>query len=261
MEPHRREGSYVSMKEENIQDSRQWWLDPVSPPFAFRNRKDLTYEVEDSISTRRGGHTSVTREVYILFSDYSQTVITAQYDRDEPSRATMSQRHLPPPTPPSKADLESRHEQIGHQVVALAQARLGASVGDGSSLAFIQEIFSKLENCLPSAGARSHGALVYSNFGNSSTRQFDEIRPGDVVAFRNATFQAHGGLRGKVITEVGKPDHVAVIHEWNGSKKKLKVLEQRQETRRVAQNSYKIGDLKSGEVHIFRPMPRSWVDW
>ena len=249
------------MKEENIQDGRQWWLDPVSPPFAFRNRKDLTYEVEDSASTRRGGHTSVTREVYVIFSDYSQTIITAQYDRDEPSRATISQRHLPPPTPPSKADLESRHEQIGHQVVALAQARLGASVGDGSSLAFIQEIFSKLENCLPSAGARSHGALIYSNFGNSSTQQFDEIRPGDVVAFRNATFQAHGGLRGKVITEVGKPDHVAVIHEWNGSKKKLKVLEQRQETRRVAHNSYKIGDLKSGEVHIFRPMPRSWVDW
>ena len=74
-------------------------------------------------------------------------------------------------------------------------------------------------------------------------------------------FRAHGGLRGKVITEVGKPDHVAVIHEWNGSKKKLKVLEQRQETRRVAHNSYKIGDLKSGEVHIFRPMPRSWVNW
>src|SRR5208282_4695351 len=105
MEPHRREGSYISMKEENIQDGQQWWLDPGSPPFAFRNRKDLTYEVEDSTSMRRGGHTSVTREVYILFSDYSQTIITVQYDRDEPSRATLSQRHLPPPPPPSKADL------------------------------------------------------------------------------------------------------------------------------------------------------------
>ena len=260
MEFHRRDGLYASMKEENIQDGR-WWLDTASPPVPFRNRNDLVFEVEDSTSIRRGGHTSITREVYILFSDYSQTIVTAQYDRDEPSRAALSQRHLPPPTPPTKVELETRHDQIGHQVVALAQSRLGASVGDGSSVAFVQEIFSKLENCLPSAGARSHGALVYSNLGNSSTQQFDEIRPGDVVAFRNAVFQAHGGIRGKVVTEVGRPDHVAVIHEWNGSKKKLKVLEQRQESRRVSHNSYKIGDLKSGEVHVFRPMPRSWVDW
>ena len=248
------------MKEENIHDGR-WWLDATSPPLPFRNRGDLIFEVEDSTSTRRGGHTSITREVYILFSDYSQTIVTAQYDRDEPSRATLSQRHLPPPAPPTKSQLEARHDQVGHQIVALAKSRLGSSVGDGSPIAFIQEIFGKLENCLPSAGARSHGALVYSNIGNSSTRQFDEIRPGDVVAFRNSIFQAHAGIRGKIVTEVGKPDHVAVITEWNGIKKKLKVLEQRQDSKRVAHSSYKIGDLKSGEVHVFRPMPRSWVDW
>ena len=262
MEPQRREGGpYIAMREENIQDGHPWWQDPGSPPPVFKNRPDLIYEVEDSTSTRRGGHTTITREVYILFSDYSQTIVTAQYDHDDPSRATLSQRHLPPPPQPSKMELEARHDQVGHQVVALAQARLGSAVGDGSSLAFVLEIFSKLENCLPSAGARSHGALIYSNFGNSSTKQFDEIRPGDIVAFRNAIFQGHGGLRGKIVTEVGKPDHVAVIQEWNGSKKKLKVLEQRQENRRVSHSSYKIGELKSGEVHVFRPMPRSWVDW
>jgi hypothetical protein len=138
---------------------------------------------------------------------------------------------------------------------------MGSPVGDGTPLAFIAEIFSQLDNCLPSAGVRSHGAVVYSNLGNSSTKQFDEIRPGDIVAFRNAVFQAHGGLRGKVTTEVGKPDHAAVVQEWNGSKKKLKVLEQGRESKKVYHTSYKIGDLKSGEVHVFRPMSRSWVDW
>ena len=262
MDPQRLEGGpYIAMTEDNIQDGNSWWQDPGSPPTVFKNRPDLIYEIEDSTATRRGGHTTITREVYIMFSDYSQTIVTAQYDRDDPSRVTLSQRHLPPPRQPSKMELEARHDQVGHQVVVLAQTRLGTSVGDGSSLAFIQEIFNKLENCLPSAGARSHGALIYSNFGNSSTKQFDEIRPGDIVAFRNAVFQGHGGLRGKAITEVGKPDHVAVIQEWNGSKKKLKVLEQRQESRRVSHGSYKIGELKSGEVHVFRPMPRSWVDW
>jgi hypothetical protein len=154
-----------------------------------------------------------------------------------------------------------RYEQVGPQIVAMAQAKIGASVGDGTSLAFIREIYSRLDSCLPSAGVRSHGALVYRNLGNSSTKQIDEIRPGDVVAFRNAVFQGHGGLRGKVTTEVGKPDHVAVVQEWNGSKKKLKVLEQGRESKKVSQSSYKLGDLKSGEVHVFRPMARSWVNW
>jgi len=261
VEATRREVPYMAMKEENLQTGRQWWLQNDAPPDAFRNRSDLVYEIEDTTSTRRGNHVIVNRQVYILFSDYSQTQVIAQYDRDDPSRVTLSQRHMPPPPQPTKSDLEARHEQIGHQVVALAQMKVGASVGDGSALALVHDVFSKLENCLPSAGARSHGALVFSNFGNSSARQFDEIRPGDVVAFRNAIFQVHGGLRGKSTLEVGKPDHVAIIQEWNGSKRKLKVLEQRQDNKRVSSNAYRLGDLRSGEVHVFRPMPRSWVDW
>jgi myosin tail region-interacting protein MTI1 len=257
----RREGSYLAMKEENILEGQQWWLEPATPPSAFKNRPDMVFEVEDSTSTKRGGRTTITREVYVLYGDYSQTIITAQYDRDDPSQAAVNQRHLPPPSSPSKSDLELRHEQIGFQIIAISQAKLGICVGDGTSLALINEVYSKLDGCLPSAGVRSHGALVYSNIGNSSTTQFDEIRPGDVVAFRSAVFQVHGGLRGKTTTEVGKPDHVAVVQEWNGIKKKLKVLEQRREHKKVAHNSYKIGDLKSGEVHVFRPMPRSWVDW
>jgi myosin tail region-interacting protein MTI1 len=261
LDQNRRDGGYIALKEEDIHGGREWWRDPASPPPIFKNRPDLVYEVEDSSSTKRGGRTTSTREVYILFSDYSQTIVTVQFDRDDPSQATLKQRHLPPPASPSKAELESRYEQVGLQIVALTQSKLGVSVGDGTSMALIREIFSKLDNCLPSAGGRAHGALVYSNLGNSSTKQFDEIRPGDIVAFRNAVFQAHGGLRGKVTTEVGKPDHTAVVQEWNGSKKKLKVLEQGRESRKVGNNSYKIGDLKSGEVHVFRPMSRSWVDW
>jgi len=251
----------MAQKDEPLHDGRQWWTDSVPLPSTYQNRTDLIFEVEDSQSTRRGGHTTLSREIYILFSDYSQTIVTAVYDRDDPSQVTLSQRHVGPPPPPSKNDLEMRYQQVGAQIINLATSKMGTSVGDGSALAFIRELFSKLDNCLPSAGPRSHGATIYSNFGNSSTSQFDEIRPGDIVAFRNAVFQAHGGLRGKITTEVGKPDHVAVVQEWNGSKKKLKVLEQGRESKKVSHTSYKIGDLKSGEVHVFRPMPRSWVDW
>ena len=162
---------------------------------------------------------------------------------------------------PSKMELEIRHEQIGTQIAALAESKIGTCVGSGMPFAFIEDVLHTVGDCLPSPGRRSHGVFIYSNLGNSSIKQSDEIRPGDIVSFRHAIFQAHGGLRGKVITEVGKPDHVAIVQEWNGIKKKLKVVEQRGEQRRVSQNSYKLSDLKSGEVHVFRPMPRSWVDW
>jgi len=255
------EEMYIAMKDENIQDGSRWWLEADSPPPIYKGRDDLAVEVEDNHSTRRGGRSTLTREVYVLFSDYSQKMITVQYDVDDPSRPVFSQRHKPPPPEPSKSELESWHKQLGLQILSSAESRIGGSVGEGTSLAFVKDIIKNITACLPSPGTQTHGAVVYSNIGNSSTKQSDEIRPGDIVAFRHAIFQTHGGLRGKTALEVGKPDHVAIVQEWNGSKRKLKVIEQRPEQRRVVHNSYKIPELKSGEVHVFRPMPRSWIDW
>lgn len=251
----------MATKEEDILDGSSWWLEEGSPPPGYGKRDDLIFEVEDTTSSRRGGRSVVTREVYILFSDYSQRIITVQYDLDSPSRPTFSQRDKPPPSLPSKVELEKWHQTTGSQIVSSAEIRLGSTIGDGTAISLISDILGEVDGCLPSVGMHVHGALVYSNMGNSSTTQSDEIRSGDIVTFHNAIFQAHGGLRGKTVTEVGKPDHVAIVQEWNGSKKKLKVFEQRPEQRRVSHNSYKIGDLKSGEVQVFRPMPRTWVDW
>jgi myosin tail region-interacting protein MTI1 len=251
----------MAAKEEEFRDGSSWWLESGQPPIAFRDRDDLVFEVEDASSTRRGGFSTMTREVYILFSDYSQRIITAQYDQSDPGNPILSQRHRAPPAVPSKVDLEVRHEQIGAQIVVAAESKVGTCVGSGTSFALVESVLKTVGDCLPSAGRRSHGAPIYSNIGNSSVAQFDEIRPGDIVAFRHAVFQSQGGLRGKVVTEAGKPDHVAIVQEWNGSKRKLKVVEQRVDQRRVGHNSYRVSDLKSGEVHVFRPMPRSWVDW
>ena len=103
---------------------------------------------------------------------------------------------------------------------------------------------------------------MYANLANASTQQYDEIRPGDIISFRNAKFQGkHGAMHAKYSAEVGKPDHVAVVAEWDGTKKKVRAWEQGRESKKVKQESFKLDDLRSGEVKIWRIMPRSWVGW
>jgi uncharacterized protein YijF (DUF1287 family) len=109
--------------------------------------------------------------------------------------------------------------------------------------------------------------MVYANLGNASTQQYDEIRPGDIVTFRNARFAGHkGSLHAKYSMDVGKPEHVAVVAEWDGTKKKIRALEQGRDLEKgkkpkVREESFKVGDLKSGEVMVWRVMPRTWVGW
>jgi hypothetical protein len=52
-----------------------------------------------------------------------------------------------------------------------------------------------------------------------------------------------------------------VVAEWDGPKKKVRAWEQGRESKKVKLESFKLDDLRSGEVKIWRVMPRSWVGW
>ena len=67
----------------------------------------------------------------------------------------------------------------------------------------------------------------------------------------------------KYNVEVGKPDHVGVVFDWDGTKKKVRAWEQGRESqsRKVKLESFKVGDLRSGEVRVWRVMGRGWVGW
>jgi hypothetical protein len=105
---------------------------------------------------------------------------------------------------------------------------------------------------------------VYGNLANASTTQNDEIRPGDIITFRNAKFQGkHGAMHAKYSMEVGGGGigHVGIVAEWDGTKKKVRAWEQGREKKKVGLESFKLDDLRSGEVKIWRVMERSWVGW
>ncbi|EXJ90544.1 hypothetical protein A1O1_03647 [Capronia coronata CBS 617.96] len=244
-----------------------WWAQENIPPPSLQGRSDILYEMETTSSSKRGGRTTISRDIYVLYMDYSQTTINASFDAADPSHATLEQNHERPPQPPRRDQLEAASSQYGAQIARAAGARLGATVGDGSPRSLVLELLRPHPTALLPVGTRAYGALVYANLGNASTQQYDEIRPGDIVTFRNARFSGHkGGLHAKYSVDVGKPEHVAVVIDWDGTKKKIRAWEQGRDLEKgkrskVREESFKVGDLRSGEVMVWRVMPRTWVGW
>jgi hypothetical protein len=240
-----------------------WWTQPSTLPPVFQNRKDIMYEIEESTSAaRRGGKATVAKDVYVLFADYSQTVISARFDAKNPGDVSLEQRHEPPPNKPRQDQLESAHARFGTRISTAVNSIQNTTVADGTPFGLIQHLLAPLNDALLPVGMRAYGALVYANLANASVLQNDEIRAGDIVSFRNARFQGHrGGLHQKYSAEVGKPDHVGIVVDWDGTKKKIHAWEQGRESKKVKVESFKLGDLKSGECKVWRVMPRSWVGW
>lgn len=251
----------------DLAPNSQWYTRDNNPPPALMNRSDVLWEVESSTNQKRGGRQSVSRDVYVLYQDYSQTTVNATYDSSEPTHVSFEQTHERPPIAPRKDQLESANEQFGSSIAKAADRAMGNTVGEGSAAELVLSLIRPLKAALLPVGTRSYGALVYANLANASTQQFDEIRAGDIITFRNAKFAGHkGGLHQKYTQEAGiGREHVGVVIDWDGTKKKIRVWEQGNQEKgkksKVREESYRVGDLKSGEVRVFRVMPRSWVNW
>ncbi|KAL8733282.1 MAG: hypothetical protein Q9181_003638 [Wetmoreana brouardii] len=246
----------------DLRHGSHWWTQPDMPPPALQNRRDVIYETEDSTTTKRGGRQAITRNVYVLYMDYSQTIIAAHFEARDPSDASLEQHHEPPPPRLRQDQLENAHTMFGARIAESASSKKETTVGDGSPNALVLEMMTSLRSALRPVGTRAYGALVYANLANASVQQFDEIRSGDIVTFRNARFQGHrGAMHAKYSMDIGKPDHVGIVVDWDGTKKKVRAWEQGRESRKVKMESFKLGDMKSGEVKVWRVMARQWVGW
>lgn len=239
-----------------------WWKQANQVPPVLQGRKDIYFECEESTTTNQGSKTIVTREIFVLFQDYSQTVLTVRFDPYDPSNVELDQRHELPPRPLRQDQLEEFYERFGRRIFDAASSKKDTVVGDGTPQSLILELLRPLKDALWPVGTRAYGTLVYANMGNASTQQNDVIRPGDILSIRNAKFQGkHGPMHAKYSIDVGKPDHVAIVAEWDGTKKKLRAWEQGRENKKVKLESFKLDDLRSGEVKIWRVVPRSWIGW
>ncbi|KAK6333911.1 hypothetical protein TWF730_004090 [Orbilia blumenaviensis] len=255
--------SSFQARDEDLGATTNWWTQENTPPPAFQNRwKDLYYEIEDTTTSKRGGRAQITRDVYVLFSDYSQTIVTARFDRDTPANVSLEQRHEPPPQPLRQDKLEEAWTAFGKAILEGAKSLENKVVGDGNPSALPGELIKEASGALAPIGNKAYGVTVYQNLGNATIQQLDEIRGGDIITFRNAKFQGHkGGLHQKYNLDLSKTDHVGVVFDWDGTKKKIRIFEQGRESKKVKVESFRIGDLRSGEVKIWRVVSRNWVNW
>ena len=246
----------------DLGEKTQWWARPKTPPPVFYNRKDVLYEIEESNSSGSGGKTIISKDVYVLFLDYSQTIVTARFDAHNPVDVDLQQRHEPPPARLRQDQLEDAHSRFGSKIAEAVNSKQNTVVGDGTPQSLVLELLRPVQSALMPVGTRAYGALVYANMANASVQQYDEIRPGDIITLRNAKLQGkHGPMHQKYSMEVGNPEHVAIVTEWDGTRKKIRAFEQGREGKKVKMESFKVGDLRSGEVKVWRVMGRNWVGW
>lgn len=253
----------IIAKDIDLGEASQWWTQPNTPPPAFQVRSDVLYEMEESSVPKRGGHTIVSRDVYVLFSDYSQTIVTARFNPKSPADVVLEQRHEEPPSKLRQDQLETAHTQFGGPIANAANSQQNTTVGDGTPQALVTHILrAAAPAALQPIGSRSYGALVYANMANASVQQHDEIRPGDIISFRNARLQGkHGAMHAKYSMDVGKPEHVGIVIDWDGTKRKVRAWEQGREGKKVKMESFRMNDLRSGEIKIWRVVGRDYVAW
>ncbi|EGO19377.1 hypothetical protein SERLADRAFT_402894 [Serpula lacrymans var. lacrymans S7.9] len=98
------------------------------------------------------------------------------------------------------------------------------------------------------------GHIVYAQTSSAVQRRMSEILPGDIIALYDAKFKGHKGLQTyHQSVGVGEP-LVGVINEFETKKSKVRVFQANQHVgqQTVESVSYRLEDMKSGHVKIFR---------
>ncbi|PIL22717.1 hypothetical protein GSI_15410 [Ganoderma sinense ZZ0214-1] len=184
-----------------------------------------------------------------------------------PVSQTQTEHPLPAapsrPPPPEHSftaeELQAQWGRVGVQVHEMAATLFDKSkknvIGDGTYRGFVETVIRTVPNAAqPTASLDSYGYLVYNQIGGAVQRRASDIMPGDVVVVSEAKFKGHKGLQSYSQTVgVGEP-LVGVIGDFELKKSKVKVFQANQHVghQSVESVSYRLEDLKSGEVKIYR---------
>lgn len=150
---HRPEGGDYIAREIDLAEATQWWAQLNTPPPPFQGRPDVLYEVEESTTSMRGGGSVISKTVYLLFQDYSQTIVSAQYDPRNVGDVSLDQRQEGPPSKLRQDELESYWTRFGSVMSKNVQSATGSgAVGDGTAYSLILELLRPMKGALPPVG-------------------------------------------------------------------------------------------------------------
>lgn len=240
----------------NITSTSNWWLkDALPESLTGKIGTELVYEVDSNSITKRGNTVKNYKDYYILFYDLSQLIFELEYEVEDPRTTIKFTNYYTKPSPIIRKDLlDKYHRQIGGQILKIC------STINGSHESIIEYVFSKLgSDVLPPIGTKSYGVNIYKNVNNHNIAKIDDIKPGDILCIKNGKFQVHKGLGSKTILVGDDEIYASVIYEYDPKKEKIKVYEI--SNGQLKKESYKLGEMKSGQVRVFRVVGRDYIEW
>jgi hypothetical protein len=148
------------------------------------------------------------------------------------------------------------------KVVAYCQEHKGEQVREG-------ECSSLADEALREAGAKPRGSddpgpgdyvwgklvlrLERDNSGLTSSGKREDVKPGDVIQFRDIKFQ---GRRGNGSYTLTMPHHTAVVVRVEDRGRTLRILHQNWAGKKVVQETtLRLDDLKGGWLRVYEPEP------
>ena len=154
-------------------------------------------------------------------------------------------------------DLVAVWGRVGVQVCEVATTLYENSkrslIGDGTYHGFVEATLKEVPNAAPISG-QEYGYLVYMQSGSSVQKRLSDIMPGDIVWMHEAKLKGHKGIQ-TYNQNVGAGEPlVGVVGEFESKKFKIRVFQANQHVgqQTVESVSYRLEDLKSGVVKIFR---------
>ncbi|KIJ07836.1 hypothetical protein PAXINDRAFT_173234 [Paxillus involutus ATCC 200175] len=176
--------------------------------------------------------------------------------------------------------------KVGVQVVESATTLFDKSkrslVGDGSYAGFVRAVLAQVPevHMIPAAsGNEEWGYVIYVQTGGAVQRRVSDIMPGDIISFWDAKLKGHKGLHAynQTVGNGRSGPLVGVVSEFDARKSKVRVWQANQHvgqqvslfrrfarkkngaltpraTQTVENVSYRLEDLKSGHVKVFRAL-------
>lgn len=228
--------------------SEFWWTKNSLPPQLTKT--DTYFEVDSTDIKRRNGHLLKFLIYYVLDAHLTSITMELAYDTSEPERLLFFHEEKEK----SKNDrnkLIDEYTKYGPTAYNIGVKSLNKSYNGE----YIDFIFSNLpKEVLRPIANKTYGAVVYRN-NNGEIKTFDEIRPGDILVLVTCVFEGHSGTK-----EVGfgKP-HVSLVTSFDSEKNRIKVIEQTAGV--IQQGRYKLKNMKSGKLRVFRIVGRNYVGW
>ncbi|KAL9598093.1 MAG: hypothetical protein Q9219_004724 [cf. Caloplaca sp. 3 TL-2023] len=220
------------------------------------------------------------------------TKIRVKWKQSDPlGTAVAEQKHYPSPPPLSEEELDAAHKLYGANIATWAESTVGTTVGDGECWTLIQRALIDLADTYRQYGkepplisqGRSHGYPILTLTApaagsNAGLLQLADVRRGDIVELKSAHFhivteeapKKVPGQWGKWQKGAGEKNvrlshHTAVIVGVEGDV--VKVVEQNGcVVGGVGEERYDLGEMRRGEVEVFRVVGEKWVgglvaDW